>query len=136
MSIFNALSISGSGMQAAQTWIDAIGGNVANMNDAVPANKATYRAQYPIAQPLASSSSSGLGEGVVVTSVALGPSKGELSYDPTSPVADAQGMVAYPAIDLGQQLVDLVTAQNSYQANAAVATQAEAAYKSALTLGT
>ncbi len=134
MTMFGALPIAGSGMNADQVWIDAIGGNIANANDTAPGNVANYQAQYPVVTPAPASTASGIGNGATVTGVALGSAQGELAYDPGNPLADAQGYVSYPQVDMGAQLVDLVMAQTNYQANAAVATQAIQAYKSALTL--
>ncbi|MDA8275807.1 MAG: flagellar basal-body rod protein FlgC [Actinomycetota bacterium] len=135
MSLFGAMPIARSGIDVAQTWIDAIGGNIANANDAVSPNQGAYATQYVVAQPLPSTQPSGAGQGVVASQVLLGSTAGQLAYQPNNPLANAQGMVRYPSVDLGQQLVDLVMAQTSYQANVAVVNQAKAAYQSALTLG-
>ncbi|MDA8184552.1 MAG: flagellar basal body rod protein FlgC [Acidimicrobiales bacterium] len=134
MSMFGALPIAGSGMEVAQTWIDAAGGNIANMNDVAPGNlPAAYREQSVVAAP--APAQGGVGQGAAVAGVLLGPSNGKLAYDPTNPLADAQGYVKYPAVNLAQQMVDLIMAQTSYQANAAVIARAKSVYQSALTLG-
>jgi flagellar basal-body rod protein FlgC len=136
MTMFGALPISGSGMEVAQSWIDATGGNIANMNDLAPGNlPAAYREQEVVAAPLPSSSPATPGEGVGLAGILLGPSNGKLAYDPSSPLADAQGYVKYPSVNLAQQMVNLVMAQTSYQANAAVVARAKQVYQSALTLG-
>lgn len=135
MSLFGALPIASSGINVAQTWIDAAAGNIANANDVGPTSQAAYQEQSVVATPLPSAQSNGAGQGVVASRVLLGNPAGDLAYDPSSPLADKQGMVRHPAIDLGQQMVDLVMAQTSYQANVAVVNQAKAAYQSALTLG-
>jgi len=38
-------------------------------------------------------------------------------HDPAHPLADAQGMVHYPAIDLVQEMTTLMTASRGYEAN-------------------
>jgi flagellar basal body rod protein FlgC len=45
-SIWSGIDIAGSGAEVDQTWIDTIGGNVANMNDAVTPGQSVYQAQY------------------------------------------------------------------------------------------
>ena len=55
--------------------------------------------------------------------------------DPTNPLADANGMVRYPDIDLGEQMTQLMMAQRAYQANIAVVERAKDAYAQALELG-
>jgi flagellar basal-body rod protein FlgC len=125
-SIWSAVDTAGSGADVDQTWIDTIGGNVANMEDGVMPGQPVYQAQYVEAgeQPD--------GEGVQVQAIDLGPSQGELDYEPSNPVANAQGEVEYPVVDLGSQMVDLMEAQASYQANAQVLSDAKTAYQSIL----
>jgi flagellar basal-body rod protein FlgC len=38
-------------------------------------------------------------------------------HDPNHPLADAQGMVAYPAVDMVHEMTTLMTATRSYEAN-------------------
>lgn len=128
MSIFGALPIAGSGMQVDQTWLDTIGGNVANAGDVATPGKQLYRAQYVNAAPTASG-------GVQVSSITLGSPTGVLEYQPGNPLANARGYVATPAVDMSTEMVGLVTAQSQYQANAAVIRDATAAYQAALTIG-
>ena len=134
MSLFSALSISGSGMQTSQTWLNALSGNIANQNDTVSTNQPVYQAQYVVAAPLAGGGPGGVGKGVGVAGVALGPSTGQLVYDPSNPLANAQGYVRQAKVNLGEQMVQLVMAQNGFQADASAFAQAHAAYQSALNL--
>jgi flagellar basal-body rod protein FlgC len=134
MSLFGAIPIANSGIDLAQTWINATAGNIANANDPVSTTQSAYQTQYVEASPLPSSEPGGAGQGVE-SQVQLGSGTGQETYDPTNPLADAKGMVRYPAVNLGQQMVNLVMAQTSYQANVAVINQAKTAYQAALTLG-
>lgn len=124
--MWSAIDTAGSAADVDQTWIDAIGGNVANMEDGVTPGKPVYQAQYVEAGEQAN------GEGVQVNTIDLGPKQGEIEYEPENPVANAQGEVEYPVVDLGSQLVDLEEAQASYQANAQVLSDAKTAYQSIL----
>jgi flagellar basal-body rod protein FlgC len=134
-SIWSAVDIAGSGADVDQTWIDTVGSNVANMNDAVTPGQPVYRAQYVDAgeqvQPV-DTASRGSGVGVQVDVIALGPANGQIEYDPTNPVANGQGEVEYPVVDLGAEMTDLVQAQTSYQANAEVMSHATSAYEAIL----
>ncbi|MDA8070103.1 MAG: flagellar basal-body rod protein FlgC [Actinomycetota bacterium] len=133
MSIFPAIGISASGIDAAQSWIDTSAGNLANMNDAVPLGNAAYQQQTPVFSAVGRVT--GPGAGVAVSSVQLGSPAGVVVSDPSSPLANAQGLVREPAISTASQLVALVEAQNYYQANASAYDRAVVAYQSALTLG-
>lgn len=128
--MWEAIDIAGSGASVDQTWIDTIGGNVANMNDAVTPGQPVYQAQYVDAA--AQVEPDGSGDGVRVQSIELGPSQGEEAYDPTNPAADASGDVEYPVVDLGEEMTDLIQSQTSYQANSAVMSHATSAYQSIL----
>ena len=131
--MWEAVDIAGSGATVDQTWIDTIGGNVANMNDAVTPGQPVYQAQYlEAAAQVEPGDPQSSGDGVRVQSVEVGPAQGELEYDPTNPVANAQGDVELPVVDLGTEMTDLVQAQTSYQANSAVLSHATSAYQSIL----
>ncbi len=56
-------------------------------------------------------------------------------YEPEHPLADAEGYVRYPDIDLSSQMGSLIMAQRGYQANAAVVDRARETYMSALQIG-
>lgn len=133
MSLFGVFGISGSGMDTYQTWLNAIAGNVANANDTGPTSQPAYQQRSLI---VSEDGTGQVGDGVKVTGVALGSAQGELSYDPKNPLADANGMVRTPTVDLPGQMVQMVMAERGYQANVSVITQARQAYESALGLGT
>lgn len=130
-SIWSAVDIAGTGADVDQTWIDTIGGNVANMNDAVTPGQPVYRPEYVVADEQVDPAS-GAGAGVQVEAVDLGSADGEIENDPSNPVANTQGDVEYPAVDLGTEMTDLVDAQTSYQANAEVMSHATDAYDAIL----
>ena len=99
MSMFPSISIAGSGLSVDQTWIDAIGGNIANAQDQVTPGKPVYREQSVVAVPQANLSVTGqvgAGNGVQVQAINLSAGKGILTYDPTNPIANKQGYVLSP----------------------------------------
>jgi flagellar basal-body rod protein FlgC len=96
-----------------------------------------YQAQYVDATAQAEPGdpqSTGDGYGVQVQAIVQGPPQGQLEYDPTDPVANAQGNVEFPVVDLGSEMTDLVQSQTSYQANSAVMSHATSAYQSILSI--
>ncbi len=60
---------------------------------------------------------------------------GRIVYQPDNPLADAEGNVRMPDIDLADQMGQLIMAQRGYQANLAVVQRAQDAYSAALQLG-
>jgi flagellar basal-body rod protein FlgC len=78
----------------------------------------------------------GSGEGgVQVAGARFGSGEGRMVHEPDNPIADANGYVKYPDIDLGDQMTELLMAQRGYQANLAVVERATNAYQAALQLG-
>jgi flagellar basal-body rod protein FlgC len=133
VSLFGSLDIAGTGISAAQTWLNTTAGNIANMDDVTPMDEATYGVQTPVFVP--SGTAGQIGDGVSVAGIAEGDTAGIVESDPTSPEANAQGEVRTPDVQLGSQMVDMIQAQTDYQANASVFADAKTAYQSALTLG-
>ena len=131
VSTFGVLPIAGSGLNVDQTWLDTIGGNIANANDQSTPGKPVYRPEYIDAVPTAPG---GPGAGVGVGAIALGSAKGVLQYDPSNPKANKAGYIARPAVDMATEMVGLEAAQANYQANAAVVRDAMNAYDAILAI--
>lgn len=132
MGIFGAIGIAGTGVTVYRKWLDAVSDNLANMNDAKPTSATAFQARYIIAKAVGYGSGNG---GVEVGGTALGSATGRLIYEPGNPIADSNGYVRYPDIDLGSQMGQLIMAQRGYQANLTVVDRAKDAYEAALNVG-
>lgn len=126
---FDAIGIAGTGMTVHRKWLDAIADNIANVNTVRRTNEAAFQARYVEIEAGDGTS------GVYVKSDLYGSAEGRLAYDPNNPLADADGMVRMPDIDLGEQMSSLIMAQRAYQANAAVVDRAKESYMAALQIG-
>ena len=96
MGAFDALSIARSSMGMHQTWLDALANNIANVNTVVSPNQKAFQAQMPIVRSVE-------GGGVEVTGMALSDPNGRMVQDPSNPLADADGYVRAPDLDLSSQ---------------------------------
>ena len=133
MALFGALGISGSGIVLHRKWMDAVSDNLANMDNASPTSGPAFRARYVLAQAVDYGSGTG---GVQVAGWAPGGSaEGRLVYEPEHPLADADGYVRYPDIDMASQMTQLIMAQRGYQANLAVVDRAKESFQAALQIG-
>jgi flagellar basal-body rod protein FlgC len=131
--MFDALGISGSGLLVHRKWMDAVSDNMANLNTVNPYEAEPFRERLIVAQAVGYGSGEG---GVRVARAEFGGDpEGRVVYEPDHPLANEDGMVRYPDIDMGDQMVSLMMAQRGYQANLAVVERATTAYQAALQLG-
>ena len=130
--VFGAIDTAGSGLVVYRKWLDAVSDNIANINDVSPTSGPAFQARYVVAQ----AKDYGSTAGVQVGGIQLGKAEGRVVYQPDHPLADAQGMVRLPDIELSDQMTQLILAQRGYQANLAVVDRVHDAYTQALTLGT
>ena len=132
MALFDTFGISGSGLLAHRKWLDAVSDNMANVNTVNPYDAEPFRERLIVAQSVDYGSGEG---GVRVARAEFGSAEGRVVYEPDHPMANEEGYVRYPDIDLGDQMVQLLMAQRGYQANLAVVERATNAYQAALQLG-
>jgi flagellar basal-body rod protein FlgC len=126
---FDAIGIAGTGLSVHRKWLDAVSDNLANINTVTGTDGDAFQARYVIAQE-------GRGTtGVYVAGTTLGDAEGRLVHAPDHPLADENGNVRYPDIDMASQMGQLIMAQRGYQANAAVIDRARETYQAALQIG-
>lgn len=126
---FDTIGIAGTALTVHRKWLDAISDNLANVNTATRTGGPAFQARYIEAQ-------AGPGDsGVYVKSTPQGDATGRMVYQPDNPLADKDGYVKYPDIDLNEQMGSLIMAQRGYQANAQVVDRAKDIYESALQIG-
>jgi flagellar basal-body rod protein FlgC len=133
VAIFDTLGISASGLMVNRKWMDAVSDNMSNLNTVNPYDQAPFKERLVVAQAVDYGSGTG---GVRVARVEFGGDpEGRIVYEPDHPLANEEGYVRYPDIDMGDQMVQLMMAQRGYQANLAVVERATNAYQAALRLG-
>ena len=133
MAVFDTLGIAGSSLLVHRKWLDAVSDNISNINTVTRTNEDAFRERFVVAQSV----DYGSGEGGVRVARAEfgGDPNGRVVYEPDHPLANEEGYVRYPDVDLGDQMVQLLMAQRGYQANLAVVERATTAYQAALQLG-
>jgi flagellar basal-body rod protein FlgC len=127
--MFDAIEAASSGSTLAQTMLDAISDNVSNSETVRPAGQEPYRAKLVVATARTGT------EGVSVSGITERGGEAPRVYDPTNPMADADGYVTHAQVDMTEEMSNLVVAQRLYQANANVAKIAGESYQSALQIG-
>ena len=125
---FDAIGIAGTALTTHRKWLDAISDNMANLNTVTSTDDAAFQARYIEV-------AAGDQHGVYVKGALFGDAEGRLVYEPAHPLADEDGYVRYPDIDMASQMGALIMAQRGYQANAAVVDRAKETYQAALQIG-
>lgn len=128
MTTFGAIGIASTGMTVNRKWLDSISDNITNANDVSATNQAAFQARYVVASEMS-------GGGVQVAGIVEGSAQGRLVYDPQHPLADQDGNVRMPDIDMASEMTQLIIAQRAYQASAAVVDRAKTTYEAALQIG-
>ena len=129
---FDGISIAGSGMQAYQTWLDAIADNIANINTITATDEVPF--QERVVEVQARKPEAGVA-GIDVVDTAVAETDGRLVYDPSHPLTNDDGFVVAPSMNLEELMTDLIIAQRSFQANSNVLNRARESYERALEIG-
>lgn len=134
MSAFAAIDVSRTGLGFNQHWMEVISHNVANINTMTNPGDEPFRQRFVVAAPNGDEFTP-TGSGVHVSGVVEDPNDAALVQSPGHPLADEDGQVQAPVVDLSGQLSDLMIAQRGYQANSRAINSAREAYASALRIG-
>ncbi|MGD0152363.1 MAG: flagellar basal body rod protein FlgC [Thermacetogeniaceae bacterium] len=126
------MEISGSGLTAQRLRMDIISNNIANAGTTRSGNidangrPLPYRREFPVFAAVAfnqllqsaeSNTASSAVPGVRVTAIAEDNSPFPMVYNPNHPDANAQGYVQMPNVNTAQEMVDMIDASRSYEAN-------------------
>ncbi|WP_416297330.1 flagellar basal body rod protein FlgC [Paenibacillus illinoisensis] len=148
MNISNSFNISSSALTAQRLRMDVISSNIANAEttrasvsngEAVP-----YKRKMVVLEPNKASFSSILrnqmgnkssGEGVRVSEIREDQSPLKPVYDPSHPDANAEGYVYMPNVDIAKEMVDMISASRSYEANVTALNSTKAMITKALEIG-
>jgi len=128
MGAFDALRIAGSSLGMHQTWLDALAHNVSNVNTVKATDETAFQEQLVVATARPDG-------GVDVAGIELGDPEGRLTYQPNHPLADAEGYVRLPDMEMSDQMSSLVMAQRGFQASVTTTKHAQDTYAAALQIG-
>jgi len=126
MSLFNSLSVSASGMTAQRQRAEVLVENIANADTTRTANGGPYKRQdvvfeaTPVGQPFSSVLQAQMDnqpQGVAISQMVVDQSEPDRRYLPGHPDADKDGYVLFPKMNPAEDMVDLMGASRSYQAN-------------------
>ncbi|CAN8141329.1 flagellar basal body rod protein FlgC [Thiomicrorhabdus sp. 6S2-11] len=117
MSLFNVLDISGSGMHAQTVRLNTIASNMANV-DSVSSNKEdTYRSKQPVFQTILEGNMNEPAMGVRVKEIVENQAPLKMEYSPNHPMANEEGYIFRPNVDVTEEMANMLSASRSYETN-------------------
>ena len=125
MSLFGSLQVSSSGMSAQRTRAELLVENMANSETTRTPEGGPYRRKDVVfsteeqTSPFSAVFQNALATGVTVSDISVDSRDPEMRYMPGHPDANAEGYVAFPRMNPAEDMVDLLSASRSYEANVA-----------------
>lgn len=133
MSMFSIFDISGSALAAQSQRMNVTASNMANADSVAGPDGETYRARQVVFETI-QNHPNGTG-GVRVREVVEDASPLRMQYEPGHPMADEQGYVEMPNVEPVHEMVNMISASRSYQANVEVMNTSKQLMQKTLTLG-
>jgi flagellar basal-body rod protein FlgC len=143
LSFLKGMDISASALTAQRLRMDVISENIANANTTRTAAGGPYRRKVvtlsekpadAFSAYLDDAQSAQAGNGVQA-SIGEDTSPFKLEYDPTNPDADADGYVSLPNVDETKEIIDMMSASRSYEANVTALNATKSMAMKALEIG-
>jgi len=144
INLIPGIDSAGSALSAERVRLNVVANNIANASTTHDINGKVYRRQMVVfesvlAQQAAGSQVSGSGTAagnqVRVREIMEDPRPSKSVYMPGHPDANEQGMVPMPNVNIAEEMVDMITASRSIEANVQVITTAKQMMQRAMEIG-
>ena len=146
MSFFGSLDTSASGLTAQRLRLDVISQNMANASTTRTESGGPYKRKTVVFEQIQNDVNGSFGtvlnrkkqsgnNGVRVAQIVEDESQGELVYNPTHPDANAQGYVEMPNVNVIDEMVNMISASRSYEANVNSFNSMKSMFAKALEIG-
>ena len=125
MSSFKIFDIAGSGMSAQSVRLNTVASNLANAESVSGTAEGAYKARHPVFEAVKAGMQAGQGGvdpnvAVRVNGIVEDNRAPEMRYQPGNPLANADGYVFAPNVNVVEEMVDMISASRSYQNNVEV----------------
>jgi len=139
MNLLDTLQITASGLTAQRLRLQTVASNMANARTTRTEEGGPYKKQMPLLEavrdePFGSEMDRAMAR-VEVMGVVESDEPPVMVHDPGHPDADADGYVAYPNVNVLEEMVDLMTTARTYEANANVLEMTDMMANTALEIG-
>ena len=133
MSSFKIFDITGSALAAQSVRLNTVASNLANADAVSGDETSVYRARMPVFKAL--TENDGSNAGVQVLGVVESQAPVNQRYEPGHPLADADGYVYAPNVNVAEEMANMISAARSYQSSIEVLNTAKDLALRTLTLG-
>ena len=135
--LLSGIDSTAAALDAERVRMDVVSQNIANVNTTHGLDGKPYQRQQVRFESVLNAAQSGLSptQKVQIARVEKDTRPPRMVYMPGHPDANAQGMVATPDINIHEEMVDMITASRTYEANLAVAKNAHTLALQALSIG-
>lgn len=137
MSLFRVMDIATTGMKAEGVRLNTTASNIANANSVSSSYDQTYKARHPVfaAEFQRATQDQSKGTGVQVLGVVESPKPLQIEYSPGHPMADQNGYIYKPNVNIVEEMADMMSASKAYETNIQVADTTKRIYRRVLMLG-
>jgi flagellar basal-body rod protein FlgC len=138
MSLFDVFDIAGSAMSSQSVRLNVTASNLANAQSVGPDEASTYHARQPVFSAVMQSLRGGTesaGLGVKVDGIVESKAPLEQRYEPGHPLANAEGYVYLPNVNMIDEMSNMISASRSYQSNVEVLNTSKQMMLATLRLG-
>jgi flagellar basal-body rod protein FlgC len=137
MSLFNVFDIAGSAMSSESVRLNVTASNLANAQSVGPDEASTYHARHPVFSAVMQSFQNGgdVSVGVKVDGIIESQAPMEKRYQPGHPMANEEGFVFLPNVNMVDEMSNMISASRSYQSNVEVLNTSKQLLLATLRLG-
>lgn len=145
MGLNTIFDIAGSGMNAQSVRLNTTASNIANAESAASSTDEVYRGRHPVFK---ASYAAMLGNqapnngfqkpesaGVSVEGIVESDAPLQKRFEPGHPLADEEGYVYYPNVNVVEEMANMISASRSFQVNVEMMNSAKQMVQRVLTLG-
>jgi flagellar basal-body rod protein FlgC len=135
MSLFTAIDVSATALEAQSTRLNTISGNLANAQSVSRTEDGVYKPRYPVFEAILDEVSGGASAGVRVSGILESDQPARREFAPDHPLADDEGFIYRGNVDSVAEMVNMMQASRSYQASVEAMNTAKQMIMRTLTLG-
>lgn len=120
MGLFNVLDVSATGMHVQTVRLNTVASNMANVDSVSSNAEETYRAKKPVFQTILDEATGEPVGGVRIKEIVESKAPLKMEYNPNHPMANKEGYVFRPNVNVVEEMADMLSASRTYQTNVEV----------------